>query len=242
MGVDGMPLRFTDVAGCQPRDFCVIWTRFDDAQMGQAESTLDQHGATETVGNKVLSAVTAPLAACCSTRAPARASVLLNAGKGELPVCNAAYKGGEFSAGLGGGCGVQGSGARGSGGLANLVCTLMALRAAVQQALSESLLFPFYPSPPWPTTLPDLHELQALAHQGPGRKLNVKEKDADENTPLHWAAVRGHPRATEYLVQCDSDVNYKNKDKDTPMHWACSGGNVEVIRLLLAAQADGLAR
>lgn len=63
--------------------------------MGAAESTPDQHGATETVGNKVLSAVTAPLAACCSTRAPARASVLLNAGKGELPVCNAAYKGGK---------------------------------------------------------------------------------------------------------------------------------------------------
>ena len=49
----------------------------------------------EPVSNKVLSAVTAPLAACCSTRAPARASVLLNAGKGELPVCNAAYKGGK---------------------------------------------------------------------------------------------------------------------------------------------------
>ena len=150
--------------------------------MGQVESTSDQHGATaETVGDKVLNAVTAPLAACCSTRAPARASVLLNSKKGELPVCNAAYKG-------------------------------------------------------------DLHELQSLAHQGPGRKLHVGEKDADENTPLHWAAVRGHPKATDYLIQCDADVNYKNKDKDTPIHWACSGGNVEVIKLLLAAQADGLAR
>ena len=54
---------------------------------------------------------------CYSTRAPARASVLLNAKKGELPVCNASYKG-------------------------------------------------------------DLHELQSLAHQGPGRRLNVGEKDA----------------------------------------------------------------
>lgn len=151
--------------------------------MGAQESTpADQHGATaETMGDKVLNVVTAPLAACCSTRAPARASVLLNSKKGELPVCNAAYKG-------------------------------------------------------------DLHELQALASQGPGRKLNAGEKDADDNTPLHWAAVRGHAKATEYLVDCDADVNFKNKDKDTPMHWACSGGNVEVIRLLLAAQADGLAR
>ena len=53
--------------------------------------------------------------------------------------------------------------------------------------------------------------------------------DADDNTPLHWAAVRGHAKATEYLVQCDADVNYKNKDKDTPMHWACSGGNIDVV-------------
>ncbi len=152
--------------------------------MGNQESTAsgDQHGATaETVGEKVLSVMTAPLAACCSTRAPARASVLLNSKQGELPVCNAAYK-------------------------------------------------------------EDLHELQALASKGPGRKLNAGEKDADDNTPLHWAAVRGHAKATQYLVECDADVNFKNKDKDTPMHWACSGGNVEVIRLLLAAQADGLAR
>ncbi len=42
--------------------------------------------------NQVLNYVTAPLAACCSTRAPPRASVLLTK-KGELPVCNASYKG-----------------------------------------------------------------------------------------------------------------------------------------------------
>ena len=41
---------------------------------------------------QILGAVTAPLAACCSTRAPPRASMLLTK-KGELPVCNAAYKG-----------------------------------------------------------------------------------------------------------------------------------------------------
>jgi hypothetical protein len=41
---------------------------------------------------QVLNYVTAPLAACCSTRAPPRASVLLTK-KGELPVCNASYKG-----------------------------------------------------------------------------------------------------------------------------------------------------
>jgi hypothetical protein len=28
---------------------------------------------------------------------------------------------------------------------------------------------------------------------------------------LHWAAVRGHPKATEYLIKCDADVNFKNK-------------------------------
>ena len=34
--------------------------------MGQTESTPDQHGATaETVGDRVLNVVTAPLAACC---------------------------------------------------------------------------------------------------------------------------------------------------------------------------------
>ena len=154
------------------------------SSMGATESTpADQHGATaESVGDKVLNVVTAPLAACCryctfwtskwhrgritvfvcavgwfeqkqskpavydcqclaavhfgcsnnklcgncpcicSTRAPARASVLLNSKKGELPVCNAAYKG-------------------------------------------------------------DLHELQSLAHQGPGRKLNVAEKGKHKQPP-----------------------------------------------------------
>jgi hypothetical protein len=41
---------------------------------------------------------------------------------------------------------------------------------------------------------------QALAHQGPGRKLNVAEKDADENTPLHWAAVRCVCRTHMHII------------------------------------------
>ena len=41
--------------------------------------------------------------------------------------------------------------------------------------------------------------------------LSLSLSDADDNTPLHWAAVRGHPKATEYLIKCDADVNFKNK-------------------------------
>ncbi|KAJ1478123.1 hypothetical protein T484DRAFT_1818640 [Baffinella frigidus] len=92
--------------------------------MGAEQSNMGMGSSAEGLHAQILGAVTAPLAACCSTRAPPRASMLLTK-KGELPVCNAAYKG-------------------------------------------------------------DLHELQSLAHLGPGRKLNVGEKDADDNTPLHW--------------------------------------------------------
>lgn len=55
-------------------------------------SRLPRRATDAVASEQVLSYVTAPLAACCSTRAPPRASVLLTK-KGELPVCNASYKG-----------------------------------------------------------------------------------------------------------------------------------------------------
>eukprot|EP00960_Hanusia_phi_P010028 292574-Hanusia_phi.AAC.8 len=75
---------------------------------------------------------------------------------------------------------------------------------------------------------------------------NVHEVDADENTPVHWAALKGHDGVLEYLIQKGFPLASKNKDGDAPMytfqchckHWAASGGNEKVIQILMNYNAD----
>jgi ankyrin repeat protein len=157
-----------------------------------------------------------------STRAPVKASVLLNSKKGELPVCNAAYKGDlhELKA-----LAHQGPGRKLNVGEKGHPCILWhhifpplhktphihawessnactywhyerSLSLSVSLSLSLCLC---------------LSRSTLLVSISLFLSLSLSLSDADDNTPLHWAAVRGHPKATEYLIKCDADVNFKNK-------------------------------
>ena len=70
----------------------------------------------------------------------------------------------------------------------------------------------------------------------------IRSKGGD--TPLHYAAQRGHVRAAELLVAAGADVNARDNDRNrlTPLHWAAIYGHSKVVALLLEHKADRNAR
>ncbi|MGB1593939.1 MAG: ankyrin repeat domain-containing protein, partial [Promethearchaeia archaeon] len=73
-------------------------------------------------------------------------------------------------------------------------------------------------------------------------KGDTGEMDADRNTPVHWAAVKGHNEILQWLIQQNFPVTTANKDGDTPLHWAASGGHDIAASYLIDAGADVWAR
>ena len=50
-----------------------------------------------------------------------------------------------------------------------------------------------------------------------GQKGSRDEMDVDRNTPVHWAAVKGHNEILNWLITKNFPVSTKNKDGDTPL-------------------------
>jgi len=62
-------------------------------------------------------------------------------------------------------------------------------------------------------------------------------------TPLGWAAAGGHIELVKLLIDIIGDVNVSYSDNsDTTLHVACSCGHSELVKWLLARQADVSAR
>ena len=68
--------------------------------------------------------------------------------------------------------------------------------------------------------------------------VNVIGEDNCLQTPLNWAAKRGHKEMTQLLIQCGGDPNVADYDGDTPLHDAASKGHKEVVQLLIEHGAD----
>jgi ankyrin repeat protein len=67
-------------------------------------------------------------------------------------------------------------------------------------------------------------------------------KDPAGETPLHFAALKGHKDAAALLLSYGANVNAKDNYGETPLHAAAAAGFKNVAELLLANKADVNAR
>ncbi|PPQ63235.1 hypothetical protein CVT24_005695 [Panaeolus cyanescens] len=66
----------------------------------------------------------------------------------------------------------------------------------------------------------------------------VNAVDADERTPLHWAASSGSIDIVRFLIDQKAEVDKVDGSGWTPLHIAVSAGHENVVRELIGAGAD----
>jgi len=54
--------------------------------------------------------------------------------------------------------------------------------------------------------------------------VDPNAKDVVGETPLHYAALEGHPDVAKLLLEHGADPNAKDYKGDTPLHYAASEG------------------
>ena len=68
--------------------------------------------------------------------------------------------------------------------------------------------------------------------------INVNKRDAEGNTPLHYACLKGFRDIVNMLLEHDADVSVANNCAETPLHTAARSGNKEIIGKLIQYGAD----
>lgn len=93
----------------------------------------------------------------------------------------------------------------------------------------------------------DIMQLARLGEIGPVQKLlshgkyDIKFKDQEGITPLHWAAINNHYALCKYLIDEGAEVNAKGGESDaTPAMWAAQRCHLYVVHLLLQRGADSM--
>jgi len=82
----------------------------------------------------------------------------------------------------------------------------------------------------------DVELLRELIESG---KATATDRDPQNITPLHWAAINAHVAACRYLLEQGAEVDALGGDLvATPMQWAARNGYLYVIQLLIAHNAD----
>ncbi|HYX68511.1 MAG TPA: ankyrin repeat domain-containing protein [Terriglobales bacterium] len=74
-----------------------------------------------------------------------------------------------------------------------------------------------------------------------GAKVDLKSKNALNNTPLNAAVAANRLEIARRLLQKGADANAHQHGGITPLHEAAASGNAEMVRLLLAHRADASA-
>ncbi len=75
----------------------------------------------------------------------------------------------------------------------------------------------------------DLETIKALLKENPNF---VSRRGTNDDTPLHWAALKGESDVVELLLNNKADINAKNKRGQTPLHVAALNDNKELVDLL----------
>ncbi|KAF6750423.1 ankyrin repeat-containing domain protein [Ephemerocybe angulata] len=82
----------------------------------------------------------------------------------------------------------------------------------------------------------DVAALRQLIESG---SASATDRDEQNVTPLHWAAINAHIAACRYLLEQGADVDARGGDLvATPMQWAARNGYLYIIHLLIAHGAD----
>lgn len=69
----------------------------------------------------------------------------------------------------------------------------------------------------------------------------VKARDAEESTPLHYAAWKGHAEVVSALLDAGADIRAHNRNDHwgtTPLHAAAHGNNRAAALVLIERGAD----
>ncbi len=66
----------------------------------------------------------------------------------------------------------------------------------------------------------------------------VNSRDRLKNTPLHYAALNGHPETCRLLVSLGADVNARGQLGAAPLHCAARQGHKDTARALIESGAD----
>lgn len=70
-------------------------------------------------------------------------------------------------------------------------------------------------------------------------KMDLSERDEQDVTPLHWAAINAQMATCRWLLDEGADVDAIGGDlRATPLQWAARNGHLYVIQLLLSRGAD----
>jgi len=70
-----------------------------------------------------------------------------------------------------------------------------------------------------------------------GADVNIQDYSL-KNTPLHYAAGRGHLLVVQALLHARADVNAQDYSGSTPLHCAALNGHITVVQELLQARAN----
>ncbi|KAL8873577.1 MAG: hypothetical protein Q9174_000969 [Haloplaca sp. 1 TL-2023] len=91
----------------------------------------------------------------------------------------------------------------------------------------------------------DIMQLARLGEIGPIQKLieegkfTADYKDAEDITPLHWAAINNHHAVCQYLIEKGAEVNATGGESQaTPAQWAVQRCHYYTVDLLLRHGAD----
>jgi ankyrin repeat domain-containing protein 50 len=72
-----------------------------------------------------------------------------------------------------------------------------------------------------------------------GKAVNTNATDEDGQTPLSWAAEKGHEAVVKLLLEKGAELETKDKDYgQTPLSWAAEKGHEAVVKLLLEKGAE----
>ena len=63
--------------------------------------------------------------------------------------------------------------------------------------------------------------------------FSPQETDGNGNTPLHCAALGGHPEVGQLLVDAGADLEATNNEGERPLHLGAGAGNLAFLKILL---------